>query len=525
MQIAIIGGGTAAWMAASYYSKFVPNADITVIESSNIPKIGVGESVTPHVAQFFKDLGFDTHEWMYKTGAIYKYANKFTGWKTGGTESEYFSFAYPTDSKLLYKDINKPLTSEDLPHTSSSLTTDYLLNLYNSGEIDKFDKYFNSQYYYMERNVAPFEGQECLLNAPFGTTQHINAELAAEFLRDNVALPNGVKHIDAIVTDVEVENNLIKSVRTDDGKKYTADLYLDATGFKRLLVKTLGRKEIEFTDTYANRAWVTQLDYEDPETEMVNYTQSIAKESGWLFKIGLYHRMGCGLVYSSDFTSDEEALLQYMSYNKNLRRDPRLLTWTPSRLEKIGDGNCVAIGLSSGFTEPLEANAMFIIVNTVRRLYDVIMKYIETSTFDFDYFNEITAYSIDDVKDFIKVHYTLSSRTDSTMWKEMQNIGKKENHADLVYEKYKHKNNTMQSALEGYTMFPQYMWAQWATAMGVDTSKWYNVKADDTQKLAKLYFLDTEARHNIISSSRKNNYQWTKNEVFKGLTPQQWESK
>ena len=132
MKIVIVGGGTAGWMAAAYYSKFVKDCKITVIESSKIPRIGVGESVTPHVAQFFKDLGFETHEWMKATGAVYKLANKFSNWKNNNNEYEYFSFAYPTDSNMLYKDINKPLSPTDLPHESGSLTTDYFLSLHNN---------------------------------------------------------------------------------------------------------------------------------------------------------------------------------------------------------------------------------------------------------------------------------------------------------------------------------------------------------------------------------------------------------
>lgn len=525
MKIVIVGGGTAGWMAAAYYSKFVKDCKITVIESSKIPRIGVGESVTPHVAQFFKDLGFETHEWMKATGAVYKLANKFSNWKNNNNEYEYFSFAYPTDSNLLYKDINKPLSPTDLPHESGSLTTDYFLSLHNNSELDKFDKYFNSQFHYMEKNVAPFVNGEHVLNAPFGWTQHINADKAADFLRDQVAVPNGVKHVDAIVTDVIVDGGKIKSVKTDTDEEFTADLFLDATGFKRLLVNALGWKEIPYKNAVADRAWVCQLDYEDQETEMVNYTQSTAKESGWMFKIGVYHRMGCGLVYGSKFLSDDQALEQYYEYTKNRRREPRLIKWNPNRLEKIGDSNLVALGLSGGFVEPLEANALFVIVNSIRRLYDVIDDYQKTNHFDFKHFNEVMTYSIDDIADFIMVHYTLSSRTDSNLWLEMRELGRKENHVDLMYEKYKHKNNTMRSALEGYTMFPQYMWAQWAVHMGIDTSKWTNVEKNDTYELAKLHFLDTEKRHSIISRSCQNNYAWLKENVFENLSSSLWEEK
>jgi len=514
MNIAIIGGGTAGWMAASYFSKRFSNFTITVVESPNIPRIGVGESVTPHVAQFFTDLGIDTHTWMKETGSVYKWANKFVNWHTG-SDYEYFSFSYPTNPTLLYKDIDKPYSIEQVYSIDGDdLSSDYLLKLYNDGHIDKFDKYFNSQFYYMEKNVSPFDGNTRLLNVPFSGAQHIDAEKAADFLRDNVALKNNVKHIKQKVVNIVVDGDNIKHVVLDDGNEVTADLFLDATGFNRVLTKALGWKTKLYNNNPVDSAWVCPLDYSNKEQELVNYTQSIAQDHGWIFKIGLNHRMGSGYCFSSDFTSDEVALQDYLANTKNRMQEPRLIKWTPERLEYAAKGNTVAIGLSCGFVEPMEANALYTIINSIIRLAETIDSSKESGILDYTKFNEIVTYGIDDIADFILVHYTMSNRNTNDFWKTMSELGKKESHQDLIYEKYKSKFNTMNAALQGYTMFPQYMWAQLATYLGIDTKSWYNLKEDTTYELAKLYFTNLENKHRLISSTRMNNAQWLSKYVF-----------
>jgi len=496
MKIVIVGGGSAGWMAASYFSKVFTNLDITVVESQNIPRIGVGESVTPHVAQFFSDLGINTHEWMKETNSVYKWANKFIGWRVGGTEYEYFSFSYPTNPQLLYKDIDKPFTIEQVyTIDGENLSSDYLLDLYDTQELDKFDKYFNSQFHYMEKNVSPFDGIEQLLNVPFSGAQHINAEQAAEYLKNRVALANGVKHIKDDVIDIAVTGDNIDHLKLSNGEIIKSDLFIDATGFNKILATALGWKNITYKNNVVDSAWVCPLDYQDIRTELVNYTQSVAQDHGWMFKIGLYHRMGSGYCFSGEHVDSNKVLDEYYQLTSNHRADPRLIKWTPGRLEKSANGNTVAIGLACGFVEPMEANALYTIINSIVRLGEVIKSSEDTGVLDYkDYNTKINA-SIDDIADFILVHYTLSNRCDNDFWAEMKNLGHKEDHQDILYQKYKSKYNSMHSALQGYTMFPQYMWAQLATYLDVDVSKWNNVKQDYTYDLAKLYFSNLEKKH------------------------------
>jgi tryptophan halogenase len=497
------------------------------VESPNIPKIGVGETVTPHVAAFFDELGIPSKEWMLATGSVYKFANKFINWKQNTNETEYFSFEYPTSVERLYKSIEQPSSFQDLAVTKDTpRTIDALLTLHQQGRINKFDKYFNPQFHYMERNVAPFDGNNYLLNPLYSWTQHINAELAADFIRDKIALPSGVKHIQAKVQSVWHEQDNITRIDLDSNESIRGDLFVDASGFSRVLVNKLSRAVKEYKDIAGNAAWVCQIDYNDPDTEMVNYTTTTAQKYGWSFNIGLYHRMGAGYIFSTNHTTADQAFETYTDIisKHNRRREPRLIQWTPNRLVEAGKGNVAAIGLSCGFVEPMEANALYIIINSIRKLNNVIEKQRQTKQFDFAEYNQHLGYATDDIADFVKVHYTLAEKDDSDLWNEMRWIGIKDKHKELVYSKFMDERHNMVSAWDGISMFPDYMWAQFAMSWGLVDSSWKNRPVNDTTLgLAELYFKNNEIKHDIISSTRQNNFRWLKQNIFNGMMPHEWE--
>lgn len=523
IKIVIVGGGTAGWMAAGYFSKYYGGEDITVIESPIIPKIGVGESVTPHVNNFFDEIGVDRHHWMKHTSAVYKFANKFVNWKAGQGETEYFSFTYTTPAKNFYKDITQAKTQADFSNdTVNERTTDYLVEMLKRKQVDRFDKYFNPQFHYMEKNVSPFKGYECLLNGPFSYSQHINAELAGKYIKDHVAIPRGVKHIVATVKEVDHNGDNINFLVLDDNSVIKGDLFIDCTGFHRALIKNLSWPVKQYEDHAIDSAWVCQTEYTDQENEMVNYTQSIAEPHGWRFKIGLYHRMGNGYCFSSKHISDDDALNHFVKQIGPQRTKPRLIKWQPTRLEKFGGGNIASVGLSCGFVEPLEANSLYVIITSIRRLFAVTEEYKKTNNFDFSSFNEKMKYTIDDIADFILVHYTLSSRDDTDFWKDMRSLGKKLNHRSLVWEKYQNEKNSMYGAITGYTLFPDYMWAQLAVSWNI-LEGFEKPLDDSTYKLAVDHYKFFETKHDVISDKLDNNYHWHKNNIFDNLEPKDWE--
>ncbi len=486
MRIVIVGGGTAGWMTAAYMAKHKISSDITVIEPADIPRIGVGESVTPHVSRFFEEIGIPTEDWMRKTGAVYKYANKFVNWVNNRGEYEYFSFNYTVPEINFLKDITQNVSYENFSDTTDVRSIDHMAWHCRNG-FDRFDRYFNPQFYYMEKNTLPFYKGEHLLNQPYSVSQHINAEMAAEYIRDEIAIPLGVKRIVDQVTEVVHKDSTITELKTKNNS-VQGDFYIDCSGFHRVLINKLRWKVKEYPQHLIDRAVVAQSDYEDKKNELVCYTQSIAEPHGWRFKIGLQHRMGNGYCYSSQHLDDESAIKHFKTQVGNLRTEPRIIRWKPSRLETFAEGNVAAVGLSCGFIEPLEANALYIIVNSIRRLSRVLAK----GKKDFSKYNEEMSYTIDDIADFILVHYTMSNRSDTKFWRDM-----KQDHTKLINDKINNPLNTMKNSVAGYSMFPDYMWLQLAVSWGIDV----DVKSVDKSflDLSKKYYEYNENKHRTIS--------------------------
>lgn len=519
MKIVIVGGGTAGWMAAAYLGKYKGYSNITVVESPNIPHTSVGESVTPHLISLFEKLNIDNKDWMLKTGAIYKLANKFVGWDNTRSKTEYFSFNYTTPASRFAKDITPATTSSDFS-TTGTKSIDYVIHHCLGKNFERFDKFFNPHFHYMEKNVAPFYNNELTLNGPYSLSFHVNAEMVSKYLREEIAKPLGVNHISATVANINHTNDIIHSIELDTGQHVDGDFFIDCTGIHKLLVGKLNWPEKFYHNNLIDRAWVCQSEYQDPESEMVNYTQSIAEPYGWRFKIGLYHRIGNGYCYSSKHLSDEDALEYFESKVPNKRTKPILFKWNPKRLEYFGKGNLAAVGLSCGFVEPLEANALFMITANIRKILYVI-----DNQFDFKKFNDQLAYAFDDIADFILVHYTLSSRNDTSFWREMQDLGKKLNHKMLLNEKYTNIKNSMQSTdPAGWSMFPDYMWGQLAVSWETDAIVPNNIN-HVLKELSDIYYKYSETKHNIISNNVPNNFQWLKENIFEQLTPEDWAKK
>lgn len=521
-KIVIVGGGTAGWFAAAWLSKYYgKDNSITVVESPTVPKIGVGESVTPHVEGFFQELGLNRHHWMKHTGAIYKFANKFVNWKTGNGESEYFGFNFSVPASNFYRDITPATTVEEwADNPNSERNIDYAFDLCNRGIFSRFDQCFHPHFHYMEKNVAPFNNNEMLLNGPFSFAQHINAEIAGTYIKDYIAIPAGVQHIMDTVVDISHKGSIIENITLTSGDVITGDLFIDCTGFSKVLVKKLGWEEVNYENNPIDAAWVCQTEYDNPEQQMVNYTQSIAEPHGWRFAIGVYNRMGNGYCFSRKHISEDNALVHFIKQIGPQRRAPRLIKWTPSRLKTFGQGNVAAVGLSCGFVEPMEANSLGIIINSIRRLGDVL----EHTNLDFnwDSYNKKMSIFFDNIANFILVHYTLSSRQDTEFWQDMVKLGKDKNHQQWLWNMYHEQNNAMHNIINGDNFYPDFMWIQLASGWGVPKLTQPSLNKD-VQMLAEKHFQHIENKHQFISDSRPGNFQWLKENIFENLSPEDWE--
>ena len=442
MKIIIVGGGTSGWWTAGYLAKFGKDYDITLIESVVIPKIGVGESVLPQTNVFFKKLGIDEKVWMKDCEAVYKLGNMKQGWWRKDDDPFLFTFWWNYSDLMLRRSLYYREGPDSIWKREGHCLGDYWLDMLARGEKthEDFVPDLSDAYALARDGCQPYDQDDnCVLGnwAPY--SYHINALKAGEIVKDNVAIPLGVKHIVLDVTQVKSENDNIVSITTSDGVEHTADLWIDCTGFQRKLVKEINPTFKEYTDNRVNAAWVAPWPYIDKKEELEPYTQSIAKPYGWQFKVTLTSRIGSGYVFDDRFLDPEQAKQDFLDMwpDRKPLVEPRLIKWTPGRLAAPWKGNVVAIGLACLFIEPLEANGVYSIEYGVETLAKVLEKgggLIDARNAKL--YSKAVGQQFDFMADFIKHHYLHTERDDTDFWKHWKDLAKTVDSEELLWQRY-----------------------------------------------------------------------------------------
>ncbi len=424
-SIVIVGGGTSGWMTAAGISKLLPNVKLTLVESPAIPIIGVGESTIGHINQFLTMLGLRDEDWMPHCNATYKTSIKFIDFRENPTENPH-TFHYPFG---VYDFTDKPrglmewfLASAD----RADITPDNFAEFYH-------DAILMTDKNKMTKNE---DGKIRGFNFNFDTAYHMDAALFGNWLRDNLCLPSGMTHaVETVDKIVQREDKSIEKIITKEGSEFSADLFIDCSGFRSILLdQTLNEPFISFHDTLLNdRAVATVIPYIDKEKEMENYTSCTAIEAGWVWNIPLWHRIGTGYVYSSKHATEEEAeaqLRKHLKSNRMIFPDAERADTCEVRHIKIRHGvherawvkNVVGIGLANGFIEPLESTGLMLTHEGIVKLCSTLsMRNGRVSNYDVDLFNFGFQEQIIGFKNFISQHYALSMRNDTPYWKEVSN--------------------------------------------------------------------------------------------------------
>lgn len=420
-KIVIVGGGSAGWMSASTLIKFFPNKNITVVESPNIPTIGVGESTLGYIKFWVDCLGIDEKDFFKYTNASLKLSIKFTDFYKKNSGSFHYPFGNPFmgpcfmlgSKSWLYKKIFKPETPASdyalCHYPIVSLIEKNKINENDNGELENFCLRTDSAY-------------------------HFDATLFAEWLANNYCQPKGVKRIRSEIKKVCVNDDGVEKVILDDGTELFADLFIDCTGWKSLLIgSSLKEPFISYNDIIPNdRAWATQIPYIDKKVELEPYTNCTAISNGWVWNIPLWSRIGTGYVYSDKFISKEDALEEFKQFLKTKTTIPceeRItedLSFKDIEMrigihERTWVKNVVAIGLSAGFIEPLESNGLFTVHEFLMQLVNIIERE-NINQWDVDGYNLVCKKKYDGFCKFVSLHYLLSQRDDSEYWKYVSKI-------------------------------------------------------------------------------------------------------
>lgn len=419
-KLLILGGGTAGWMTASYLSKALQKSvQVTVLEAPTVPKIGVGEATIPNLqTAFFDFLGIDELEWMRECNASFKLGIKFVNWRSAG-ESAAQPRVDASGSDHFYHIFGQ------LPnHDGTPLSHYWVRNKHLDPATGPFDYACYKEPPMFDLNLAPrtLDGQRFTNYA-----WHFDAHLVADFLRKFATEKQGVQHIQDQMEQVVLdERGYIKALKTKDGRTLEADLFVDCSGFRGLLInKALGEPFLDMSNhLICNSAVATALPHHDVDRAGVEpFTSAIAMKAGWTWKIPMLRRFGTGYVYSSDFASQDQATTEFCGL-WGLDPDKAELNhirFRVGRNRRAWVKNCVSIGLSSCFVEPLESTGIYFIYAAIHQL----AKHFPDKCFDpvlAHRFNQEIETMFDDTRDFIQAHFYFSPRTDTPFWEENKRL-------------------------------------------------------------------------------------------------------
>jgi len=413
-NILVVGGGSSGWMTAAAFCKFFkPEEEVKVslVESKNIKTIGVGESTIASINTFLDILGLKDEDWMPACEASYKNSIRFTDFRDLNTVFEYpFGGNWNVQNGIM---------------GWAEIKAKYNL------DADSFSEFFNENTFLARYNRCTKNEKGYLdgFNFKYDTAYHMDAELFGKYLKEKICLPSGMPYyVDDIVSVEKDEQGYLTCVVGESGKKYEADLYIDCTGFRsRLLEQEMGSEFISYKPWLSNdKALATCVPYVDKQEELHNVTNCTGIENGWVWDIPLWHRIGTGYVYSSDFVDDDTAEIEF---RKHLSRDPRFVDRAKNaEMRKINirhgvrkEGwvkNVVGIGLAYGFVEPLESTGLVSTHSNIVRLAEVLQRRkFNVNRFDIDAYNLAASHELDGFRDFVALHYCISSRCDTKYWK------------------------------------------------------------------------------------------------------------
>lgn len=398
-KIVIIGGGTAGWMCANLMAKhWAPlGFSITVIESTEIATVGVGEGSTPQMKLFFDDIEVPESEWMPACNATYKNGIRFNNWSIKpGFESYFHPFASKIDA-----------------FTAPVFMYNCKMRLSGKNVHAHPDKYYLAAKL-AEQNLSPLPAE----NFPFeiGYGYHFDATLLGKFLRD-LAIQRQVQHIDSKVIEVMSHvNGDVEKLVLENGQRIEGDIFVDCTGFHGLLIeKTLNIPFVSYKENLFNDNAVA---LPTKARDSINsFTTSTAMKHGWAWDIPLTNRTGNGYVYSSDFCSADQAETELREKLGLLDADveARHIKMRVGRREKHWANNVVAVGLSQGFIEPLEATALHFVLESINSFMRLYGKSGFTSAHQNE-FNQALNNRFEGIRDYIVGHYRLNSRNDTDYW-------------------------------------------------------------------------------------------------------------
>lgn len=411
MNIVVVGGGTAGWLTALYAQKVYPHETIILVESEEIGILGAGEGVTPHLAHLFEFLELPVFDLITNAKATIKNGIKFTNW-SDSLKHYIHPFTPPNKTSEVHALTSNPY----LPYET------FVAPMYGAHVGHTFDQYSFGEKISKEKKVPFIRSQSTTQNSSdifyeviSGWAVHFDANLVAKFLR-KVGEQRGIVRVEGIVSHIEADpDGYITSLRLETDKVIDVDFVFDCTGFKRLII-----------GNFYQATWKSHADhlpakkaipfFLPPDKEIPPYTEAIAMDYGWMWKIPLQHRYGCGYVFDSNFISDEDAKKELDNYFGFEVESPRTFTFNAGCFKEIWIKNCLALGLASGFIEPLEATSIMQTCNTLKRFFSLPLNVTCKDDVDRALLNNQYLKETQEIVNFLYLHY-VTDKQNTDFWK------------------------------------------------------------------------------------------------------------
>ncbi len=391
-SVAIVGAGSAGWLTALVLSAYCPNIKIRLVRPRANNPVGVGESTQPDLPMRVQAAGLDLADFCVATDATIKCGIFYRDWNVVG-DHYWHPFSAMADSG---------------PYTAA--------HHYQQLILEDPERYSHADYYARVHTSYETCVERNLIAPEAASALHVDALKLTQYLERKLTK---VEVVESDRIEAVAEDGKIARIVLDGGNAVSADLYVDCTGFARALLSKITRPVALHYEANVNRAVAANVPYRDPATEMHPYTRAHAHEHGWTWAIPLRSRIGSGYVYHGDFCSPEQAERNFRAYwgEERMRDVPvRHIAFDSDTLREPWVGNVVAIGLSAGFVEPLEATGL----NWTISCADLLSQFLGARYFDGDSctkYNALMLGYIHDVQDFVDAHYLLSARRDSEFWR------------------------------------------------------------------------------------------------------------
>jgi len=485
-NILVVGGGTAGWLtaavlAAGHNARFESGVRVTLIESPDVSTIGVGEGTWPSMRDTLSRIGVSERDFIRECSASFKQGSKFVGWRTGD-DGEFYYHPFSLPQGYLHANL-VPYWQAEHPDTS-------------------FASAFSSQEALCQLGKAPKQTETPEFAAVANYAYHLDAGKFAVFLQQHCTQKLGVRHVlDHVAGVNSAENGDIASLSTSENGDIPADLFIDCTGVASLLlgkhyeVPFVSQKHVLFND----RAIAMQVPYASDKDSISSATVATARSAGWIWDIGLPTRRGIGYVYSGDHETDDQAEQTLRRYVESDPRScsseditARRLQFNPGFRREFWHRNCVAVGMSAGFIEPLEASAIALVELSAAMIRDELPANREVMETVAKRFNQRFSYRWERVIEFLKLHYVLTTRTDSNYWVDhCRKEGIPDRLAELL-ELWQYQPPSRHDLVQTDEIFPSASYQYVLYGMGFKTRSRMTSCQRDSFEIAHRYFKENQ---------------------------------